>query len=246
MKRSTLAVPALLCALSILPTVSLAEEQGPENPAPVNLSVASEYRYRGISQTRFQPAAQGGIDFAAKNGLYVGTWASTIKWIKDAGGNANFEWDFYGGYKGEITKDLTFDVGGLYYYYHRNDLNPSANTFEVYGALTYSVFTLKYSHSTTNLFGFTNSKGSGYLDLTANYDLGDGWSVAPHIGHQWVSHFNKASYTDYSLTVGKDIGKGWNLSAALVGTDADKTTYVSPSGQFLGRTTVVAMAKYNF
>ncbi|MFX8449256.1 TorF family putative porin, partial [Acinetobacter baumannii] len=84
--------------------------------------VFSEYRYRGISQSRLKPALQGGIDYAAANGFYVGTWASTIKWIKDAGGNANVEVDLYGGYKTEVAKGLTLDVGGLYYLYPNNKL----------------------------------------------------------------------------------------------------------------------------
>ena len=246
MKRSLLAVSALISTLSVVPSLSHADEQGPESSAPFNLSLASEYRYRGISQTRFQPALQGGYDYSNPNGIYLGTWLSSIKWIKDAGGNANVEWDLYGGYKGAINKDLSYDVGGLYYEYSSNHLTPSANTFEIYGALTYGLFTAKYSHSTTNLFGFNDSRGSGYLDLSASFDLGNGWSLAPHIGHQSVAHFSKASYNDYSLTLGKDLGKGFNLSAALIGTDADKTTYVSPSGQFLGRSTLVGIIKYNF
>jgi uncharacterized protein (TIGR02001 family) len=186
---------------------------------------------------------QGGADYADPSGFYVGTWASTIKWIKDAGGKADFELDLYGGYKTEIAKGLTLDVGGLYYEYARNKLNPSANTFEIYGALSYGVVTAKYSHSTTNLFGFADSKGSGYFDVTATFDLGDGMTLAPHIGHQTVKHLASASYTDYSLTFTKDFS-GLALSAALVGTDAKG--YLSPNGKDLGKTTVVVGLKKTF
>ena len=64
------------------------------------MGVVTDYRYRGISQSRLKPALQGGVDFAHKSGFYLGTWASTIKWIKDAGGDAPVELDLYGGYKG--------------------------------------------------------------------------------------------------------------------------------------------------
>jgi uncharacterized protein (TIGR02001 family) len=47
----------------------------------------------------------------------VGAWASTIKWIKDAGGGADVEIDLYGGYKGELVKDVAYDVGVLSYQY---------------------------------------------------------------------------------------------------------------------------------
>src|SRR5204862_7504341 len=108
-----------------------------------NVGAVSDYRYRGISQTRLQPALQGGIDLGLANGLYLGTWASTIKWIDDAGGNADVEIDLYGGWKGEIAKNLTLDVGALTYQYPGNDLHPSANTTELYAALSYAMFTLK-------------------------------------------------------------------------------------------------------
>lgn len=216
------------------------------DPLSFNLSLTSDYRYRGISQTRLKPALQGGLDYAHASGFYVGAWASTIKWIKDAGGNADVELDLYGGYKTEVAPGLTLDVGGLQYVYARNQLHPSANTFELYGALSYGVFTAKYSHSTTNLFGFADSKNSGYLDLSANVDLGDGLTLTPHVGHQSVRHLSGASYTDYSLTLAKDFS-GLLLSAALVGTDAQRSAYTSAvDNKFLGKTSLVVSLKKTF
>src|SRR6185295_15705616 len=101
-----------------------------------NVGAVTEYRYRGISQSRLQPALQGGADFAHKSGFYVGTWASTIKWIKDIpGGNSSVEVDVYGGYKFEAGP-IAWDVGALTYIYPSNNLSPSANTTEIYGAGT--------------------------------------------------------------------------------------------------------------
>ena len=218
----------------------------PDYTLAFNVGAVTEYRYRGISQSRLQPALQGGADFTHKSGFYVGTWASTIKWIKDIpGGNASVEVDVYGGYKFEAGP-VAWDLGALTYIYPSNNLSPSANTTEIYGAGTMGPVTLKYSHSLTNLFGFVDSKGSGYLDASASFDMGDGWSIAPHIGHQKVKHNSTASYTDYSLTVGKDFGNGVSASAALVGTDADKATYVTPSGKFTGKTSLVLGVKYSF
>lgn len=243
--KTLVSVLALTLALP-----AFAEEAA--SPLTFNLGAASDYRYRGISQTRLKPALQGGIDYAAANGFYVGTWASTIKWIKDIpGGDAQVEIDLYGGYKTEVAKGLALDVGGLYYLYPSNKLKnvagfANANTFEVYGALTFGPVTAKYSHSTTNLFGNVDSKNSGYFDVTANFDLGDGFSVAPHVGHQTIKHLSVGSYTDYSLTLAKDFS-GLVLSGAVIGTDADKTFYASPAnGKFLGKTTLMVGLKKTF
>nr|WP_316642665.1 TorF family putative porin [uncultured Roseateles sp.] len=233
---------ALLGALTVsaMPTMVHAEE--PASPLTFNVSVTTDYRYRGISQSRLKPALQGGADYDFGNGFYVGTWASTIKWIKDGGGDGNLEIDLYGGYKTELSKGLTLDVGVLQYVYPSNKLNPSANTTELYGALTFGVVTAKYSHSVSNLFGFPDSKQSGYLDLSAALDLGEGFSLTPHVGHQSVKHLSSASYTDYSLTLNKDYA-GFTFGLAAVGTSTD--SYLG-AGKNLGKNGLVLSVKKAF
>lgn len=216
-----------------------------------NVGAVSDYRYRGISQSRLEPALQGGIDATLPEGFYVGTWASTIKWIKDGGGNADFEWDLYGGWKHELAKDVTLDLGLLRYQYVDNQLPTSANTTELYGAVSFGPATVKYSHSVTNLFGFPDSKNSGYLEAAASFDVGYGISLAPHIGYQHVNNNGDFSYVDYSLTASKEFVKGLTGSLALVGADTKTIggtkAYASPAnGKDLGRAGVVVGIKYSF
>jgi uncharacterized protein (TIGR02001 family) len=247
MKLTQLSLAALLSVVSI-GAMAQAKAPEPDYTLGFNVAASTDYRYRGISQSRLNPALSGGADFSHKSGFYVGTWASTIKWIKDAGGDANLEVDIYGGYKGSIGSNVGFDVGVLGYIYPNHSLLVSPNTTEIYGALTMGPVTAKYSHSTTNLFGFANSKGSGYFDLAATFDMGNGWSIVPHLGHQRVAGTGNSplSYTDYSLAVNKDFGNGLVGSATLVGTDADKTLYFTPAGKFTGRGGLVLGIKYNF
>lgn len=246
-------VPTLLASAiaTLAPVV-----QAQESTLSYNVGVVSDYRYRGISQSRLEPALQGGIDYADKSGFYVGAWGSTIKFIKDTGTTNNTqgvkgttELDLYGGFKG-TTGDLAFDVGVLRYQYTNNNLQivtnyANANTTEVYGALTYGAFTAKYSHSLTNIFGTPNSKNSYYLDLSATFDLGNSFTLVPHVGRQMVNNNDAGTYTDYSLSLAKDLGNGLTATAALVGTDADKTFY-SLRNKFNGKTGVVVGLKYAF
>jgi uncharacterized protein (TIGR02001 family) len=246
MKKSLLAL-AVLTAIGALPAVVQAQEA---NPLSFNVSLTSDYRYRGISQTRLKPALQGGLDYSHPSGFYVGTWLSTIKWIKDFGGKADVEWDIYGGYKGEITKGLGFDVGVLSYQYPDHDFAISPVTNEIYGALTFGPATVKYSHSVSNLFGFADSKNSGYLDLSATFEVGGGVSVTPHVGYQKVAHNSDFSYTDYSLTAAKDFS-GFVVSASLVGAETKSIggvkAYASPAnGKDLGKAGLVVAVKKTF
>jgi len=243
----------LLLSTLALSTAAFAQTKAPEPDYTLsfNAGVVTDYRYRGISQSRLKPAVQGGLDFAHKSGFYLGAWASTIKWIEDSGStDGKVELDLYGGYKGELAKDLTYDLGVLRYEYVGNKLGnvsgyANANTTEVYGALTAGVFTAKYSRSFTNLFGNVDSKGSQYLDLSANFDLGDGWTLTPHVGRQLVKNLPNYHYTDYSLTVAKDLGKGLSASLMLVDTTAN-SSYYTWGGKYVGKSGAVAGIKYSF
>ena len=239
-------VPTLIAA-AIGSLASVAHAAEPESTLAFNAGVVSDYRYRGISQSRLEPALQGGVDYTDKSGFYVGAWGSTIKWIKDIGGDAPVERDLYGGYKGAVG-DVAYDVGFLRYEYSGNKLNPNANTNEVYGAVTYGLFTAKYSHAISNLFGNADSKNSYYLDLSANFDLGNGYTLTPHVGRQMVKNSPSLSYNDYAITLGKDLGNGLSASLMLVDTNADKTlsAFQTPAGKFTGKSAAVVGLKYSF
>lgn len=220
--KKTLIAAAITTAFA-LPTLALAADPAPATPPYTftgNVTLASEYIYRGIEQTYGKPAIQGGFDFVHSSGFYLGTWASNISWISDAlqGTSAPIEIDVYGGYKNSFAGgDWTYDVGVLQYVYPTSNL-PSGtvkpDTTEIYGAIGWKWLTAKYSHVvSSHIFGATTSTGgktdgSGYLDLTGTYDLGSGWGVSAHAGHQKIKDNSDASYTDYKIGVTKDVGLG--------------------------------------
>lgn len=233
-----------LAILAFTSVPSIAQEQPAEHQVSYNVSVASEYRYRGLSQTDADPALQGGVDYVhGPSGFYVGTWLSTIKWTKDLGGDGNIEWDVYGGKRGQLTEAISYDVGGLYYYYPDNGLNPSANTFELYGKLGYGPAYIKYSHSTTNLFGTADSKRSGYLDVGADIDISNGFLLNLHVGRQRLKNNSQYSYTDYKVGVTKDLGFA---TVALAWHKANTDAYLSPEGKNLGKSVAVLSVTKTF
>jgi uncharacterized protein (TIGR02001 family) len=252
--------------LALLATSSAAFAQtapaAPEVPVVTyNVGVVSQYRYRGIAQTKGDAALQGGVDYANANGFYLGAWASTIKWIKDASytgakqAKGPVELDLYGGYKFEAG-GLAYDVGYLRYQYVGNTykdaaptVNVNANTDEVYGAATYGPATLKYSQATSNLFGYSDSKGSTYWDLSATFDLGNGYSFVPHAGRQSIKNANSGyGYSDFALTLNKDLGDGLTASVAAIKTTADEALSkgLSSTNYYAGKNAVVVGVKYAF
>jgi len=95
-----------------------AEATAPPSALTVSGSVAlaSDYRFRGVSQSDQEMAIQGGITVAHESGLYVGTWASNLAGWGTFGG-ANMELDLIGGYKAKLTDKATLDVGVIWYMY---------------------------------------------------------------------------------------------------------------------------------
>lgn len=223
----------------------------PDNVFAFNAAFTTDYRFRGVSQTRLKPAISGGVDYTHNpTGLYVGTWASSIKWITDAGGDSDIEYDLYAGKRGEIVKDVTYDVGVLRYFYPSNNLSVNADTTEVYGQLGYGPAYIKYSHAVTNAFGFDDSKNSGYLDVGANVEVGGGYILNLHAGHQKIKGpSSDASYTDWKVGVTKDFGIV-TVSLAAVGTNAERDlySYTNSSGdtKFNGKTGAVLTVSKTF
>ncbi len=248
--KYALALTALLAGSAALAQAKAAE---PDFTLSYNVGVTSDYRFRGMAQTSFKPALQAGVDFAHTSGFYLGVWGSNVSWIKDFVGatKGSLEVDLYGGYKGTIGKDFAYDLGVITYQYPGNTAAKvagfaNANTTEVYGALTYSVVTAKYSRSIGNFIANANSSGSAYYEVAATFDLGSGFTLTPRAGHQTIPNIaNIGNYTDYALTLGKDFGNGLSATVAAIGTDANKGFYTA-NGKFLGKSALVAGLKYSF
>ncbi|MGD9887685.1 MAG: TorF family putative porin [Halothiobacillaceae bacterium] len=227
----------LLLALG-LATAPVFAADAPAEAAPAytltgNLGLASDYVFRGVSQTQNQPAVSGGVDFGI-SGFYLGMWASNVAWVSDSNlkDNNSLEVDFYGGYKGALTEDFGYDLGVITYYYPGDDVDGATtpDTTEIYAGLSWKTLSLKYNYTVSDYFvGWTTTEGgktqgSYYIDLSGTYDLGDGWGVLGHVGYQNVKDNSDASYTDWKLGVSKDVGFGV-FTLAYTDTDAKKETY---------------------
>ena len=236
------------------PKAEAAPAETPEHSFTGKAALYSEYEYRGISQTSEKPAIQLNLDYAHKSGLYIGTFLSNIKWLKDTAEvngfstSANVEWDIYGGYKFEVVKDWTLDVGYLRYEYPNSGaFHPKPNTDEVYAGISYGPATLKYSYSFNDTFGVPNSKGSDYVELSVNYPLPqlEKLTINGIVGHQTYAHNGALSYTVYKLGATWDFGSGWNAGAYFKGTNADEALY-TVKGKDWSKNRLVGFVTYSF
>ncbi|RJF97488.1 TorF family putative porin [Noviherbaspirillum saxi] len=224
MKKMILAA-AVFAACATSASAQQAAPAASDHTFTGNLTLATDYRFRGISQTFGKPAIQGGFDYAHSSGFYVGNWNSNVSGNQYPDG-ASIEMDLYGGYKFEVMPDLTADIGLLKYYYPGVRIGGiKADALELYVGATYKWFSAKYSHAVSDeYFGFTNADGSYYLDLNANFEVADKTTLGFHVGRQKFKNSGAFNYTDYKLGVARDVGFA-TVGLALVGSNADSAVY---------------------
>ena len=225
MKKSLIAFA--LAGLSVAPAFAEEAAPAPEHTIAGNAGIFSSYRFRGIDQTFGKPALQGGVDYSHSSGFYVGNWNSNVN--EGAGyPSGNLEMDYYGGYKTTIG-GVGIDVGGIYYYYPGTNVtgltnrgkthSGSINNKELYVGASWEFLSLKYYRAIDDYFSMPDTKGTSYVDLSANYDLGDGWGVNGHVGRLNYKNFTNGNYTDWKVGVTKDIN-GWVFGLSYIDTNA--------------------------
>lgn len=153
----------------------------------INVSLASNYVSNGISQTDDKPAIQGGLVFEYTNGLYLGTWVSTV--------NNGLEVDVYAGYLAAV-KNVEYDIGFLTYNYTNSAF--SNNSKEIYVGIIYENVSLYYSTDHNALSGYK------YVDISANFNINDSAKLKIHYG---LIEYDTSSenYYDYSLSINKSL-----------------------------------------
>jgi uncharacterized protein (TIGR02001 family) len=240
----------LLCLLSA--ATAQAQDAG-TNSVSGDVSVVSDYLFRGISQTHSSPALQGDVEYAPFGGIYAGIWASNIDWLSDESTvtrrvTSNVEIDAYAGDRGTFNADWSYDVG-LYTYNYPGTYPPgftSANTQEGYAGLTWKAISLEYSLAFSNLFGIAHSAYSQYFEAAWSKDVLAGWTLKVHLARQTVADNPGYSYWDWKLGMAHDLSHGWTLSLAYYATDARRRFYTNSDGLYLGRTTGVLTIDKSF
>ena len=143
LKKSLLAtaLTSLVWGLSgtaVAEDAKAAEEPKSPHSMTGNVTFATNYVFRGLSQTNFKPAIQGTLEYGHASGLYVSFFASNASWYGDAweeaapsqnsavyGGvtgqnvaiSSTLETDLYAGFRNKIGDSISYDIGAIYYYY---------------------------------------------------------------------------------------------------------------------------------
>ncbi len=165
-----------------------------------NVALGSDYLFRGIDQAGGS-AISGGFDASFENGVYVGTWASSIDF------SGGVELDYYVGYGGSISETVSYDVGYTYYGYPQG---PETENFEeFYGSVSFADATVGVALSNDY---YASTGQSTYVYVQYGVALNEDFALGFHYGTMNADDVaNEAD--DYAISLSTEAaGLGFDLS----------------------------------
>lgn len=162
-----------------------------------NLTVISDYVFRGITQSDEKPALQSSISIGEATGAYGSLWASNVDF--NDGGKADFEIDASGGYKWAIDA-MTLDIGAIYYAYPGPNKELDYDYAEAKLGLSLPVGAASFGF---NFYispdYFAGSGVSLYSNAAISMPIQDtGFSTNASIGYQTIEDENAFGVPDYA------------------------------------------------
>jgi uncharacterized protein (TIGR02001 family) len=180
-----------------------AEEEEAGSGISWNLAVTSDYVFRGISQSDFDPALQAGADYSfGDTGLYVGAWASNVDFADSDGPDIELDW--FIGWNHDLSDTLNLDLQLVRYsYMGEQEAYGNIDYNEVIGALAYDemlTFTVAYANNYSNA-----DISSLYYNLSGSWDVGNDFAVNAGVGR---THFSDdvGGYNDWNIGVSRQFG----------------------------------------
>lgn len=229
MKALTMKMLAGAIALA-LPAAALAQEEE-EAGGPWALSgevtLTSDYVWRGVTQTDESPALQAGLDLSHESGFYAGVWGSNVD-FDDPDDGIDLEVDIFAGWSWDLNETVNLDLSVTHYMYpgasDGYDIDYNEYTARVTFAETY-YGVLGYADD------FVNSDIEAmYLQVGGDWALGEsGWGLSASVG-MFDFDSGYGSYNDFSLGVNKGFGPAtFSLTyTATSGFDADVQDLLGP------------------
>ena len=182
-----------------------------------NVTLATDYVFRGFSQTNEDPAISGGFDYGFEGGFYLGIWGSNVNFGE--GSNTSTEIDLYGGYAFDVSETVSFDFGYVYFVYPGE--TDSLNYSEFLASVSISDFSFGIVYS-PDYFG--SDSDAVVLNADYSFSLGGAWGLDLHAGFTTTDEEDIAApgddYIDYSVALTTS-GAGVDFALTFFGTDVD-------------------------
>lgn len=191
-----------------------------------SLGAATDYVFRGLSQSDGQPSAQGDGHYYWNTGAFAGLWGATVERGMDRGTTAEF--NAYLGYAWPIGSDCSAKVTAIHYDYPWNRPRRRYNYDELAATAAYVDYvfltvTASPDTSRESTRYSTDRRAAFSYDLILRLPLPHDWSVNGGIGYYDLHRVLGAGYVYWNAGVGYALGPV-QFEVSYIGTNATAKT----------------------
>jgi uncharacterized protein (TIGR02001 family) len=177
-------------------------------------AIASDYVWRGTTQSQGDPAAQAGIKLAGKSGWYGSVWASSVEFAPET--HASSEVDFVAGWSGGVSEEWALDANLTHYGYPSTSVD--LDWTELVATATWrDNYWLQVGCSNEALAA---DESGTYAQVGAKLPLGDRFRIEAAAGHYWLEDVYGDSYSHAQLSGVWAFKAPFELRVTAHGTDA--------------------------
>ena len=190
----------------------------------------TDYVFRGISQTRGGPAAQGGLHFQSDRGWFLGAWASSVN--PEYGSGSTVEINLFGGHGWQLGSDWNARLTYVHYMYTDDTPYLDYDYDELIGSISYRdqlAASVSWSPNTSRYSSYGAAHdGTAYsVDLVARRSLYGPLAAVGSIGYYDLHDLFGTGYTYGSLGLACSL-KHLELEAAYYSTSDPATELFGP------------------
>lgn len=190
-----------------------------------HVTVATDYRFRGVSQTMSGAALQAELDVDFESGWYGYAWGSNVDFTGSnaTDDGANIEFNFGIGYIFNVADDVTLGLEAMTYIFPGTEPGYDYDYGEWQAYLTlYDQHSLMITYS-DNVFG--SARNGTFYAFNSGLDLSHRLSLGLELGYYDLNDSYRTAYRYATLSVAGELQSiDWQLSY-ITTTDEDEELF---------------------
>lgn len=207
------------------------------------LSLVSDYRYRGESLSGGRPALQAGLDYQHDSGLFAGVFASSVRLDPEVSGLAG---RIYAGYARQVGVQSVVDAGVISNLFPAPASGPAYSYTEAFVGVTVDRLAMRAYFSND----YSGAGGRAiYLELNGTHAMSAHVTALAHLGLLSLRQPRSLAFADQSRSIfdakaGLAVGVAeFSFELALVGSSARRSGCAIGTGHCNGAL-VLELSRY--
>jgi uncharacterized protein (TIGR02001 family) len=160
------------------------------------VTLKSDYIYRGLQMADGNPAVQLGLDFEHESGLFAGAWGSSID-LSNPMGRRDIELDYYAGFHFTSDAPVSATATVLRYTYPGQTGPHNYDYTEILASASWrELYSLEVGY-TSNLYGF--DRIGRHWELRSSWPVVGAWTIGAGLGGNDMSDAGVSRYLHWDI-----------------------------------------------